>query len=63
MRIVEIKFEKKPFNLISENKVIEVNITTSHPEYTLEDNSMIIFDSTDVYYRTMCLSFGSYQDS
>lgn len=51
MKFFDIIHEEGTFNIISDNELISVNITGIHPELILEDNSMLIFDSTETYYK------------
>ena len=50
MRIVDMKNEEGTFKIISDNKIIDINLNKIHPEIILEDNSMIVFNCVKAYY-------------
>lgn len=50
MKIVNIKNEQGSFHIVSDNEVVDVTFGLNHPEITLEDNSMIVFDKVEAYY-------------
>jgi hypothetical protein len=51
MRIVNLKNEQGSFKILTENKIIDISFDLNHPELILEDNSMIIFDKVETYYK------------
>ena len=51
MKILEINNQDGYFEVESVNKLINVNIVDQHPEMVLEDHSMLIFESADLYYK------------
>lgn len=50
MRYIDVNHTTKTFSVETSNKLINANITNIHTEYTLEDNSMLIFSNDDQYY-------------
>lgn len=50
MKFVDFYNEEGSFDIVSENEILEVNISNIHPEIILEDNSMIIFEDVESYY-------------
>lgn len=50
MKCLDFKQQQSSFICESTNGIIKVNIVDLHPEFTLEDNSMLIFPNTNSYY-------------
>ena len=50
MKVIRFKTTDTPFKVVSINELVKVNIVDKHPEMTLEDQSMIVFDNVDTYY-------------
>ena len=51
MRYVNILNSDDEIHIISENKIIEIHIEDMHPELFLEDNSILVLDSVETYYK------------
>lgn len=51
MKFSNIINEEGSFTVNGYNGLVDVNITDIHPELTLYDNSMLIFESVKVYYE------------
>lgn len=51
MKIIRFQSTNDPFQVLSINKVIDANIVYNHPEWTLEDESMVIFSDVETFYK------------